>query len=216
MEDRYLETHKTWNNLAQLYEDKFMHLDLYNDTYKAFCNLLSPSNASILELGCGPGNITQHLLQLKPQLKILATDVSKDMISLAAKNNPGIDTQVLDCRHLDPIAQKFDGIMCGFTIPYLSAADCNKLISDSYNLLRDDGIIYLSFVPGDDKKSGFISGSTGERTYFYYHNINTLKQTLQLNHMMVTHHIDKMYKKSDGVYETHTILIAQKQKSIHT
>ena len=215
MEERYKETQKTWNKIAQLYEDKFMELNLYDDTYKSFCNLLLKPDADVLEIGCGPGNITQHLLQLKPQLQILATDVSKDMISLAAKNNPGIDTQVLDCRHLDIIAQKFDGIMCGFTIPYLSAADCNKLISDSYNLLSDNGIIYISFVPGDDKKSGFISGSTGERTYFYYHNINALKQNLQLNHMMVTHRIDKMYKKSDEVYETHTILIAQKQKSIH-
>lgn len=36
MEDRYLETYKTWNNIAQLYEDKFMNFELYNDTYKSF------------------------------------------------------------------------------------------------------------------------------------------------------------------------------------
>jgi len=58
MEDRYLETHKTWNKIAQLYEYHFMGLELYHDTYKKFCDLLSRTDASILEIGCGPGNIT--------------------------------------------------------------------------------------------------------------------------------------------------------------
>lgn len=214
MENQYTETHQTWNNIAQLYEDKFMHLDLYNDTYQAFCDSLTIQNARVLELGCGPGNITQHLLHLKPDLTVLATDVSEQMITLASKNNPGIDTQVLDCRHLDTIHQKFDGIMCGFTIPYLSENDCKHLISNCHRLLREKGILYLSFVPGDHTKSGFISGSTGERTYFYYHNINILKQVFQSNHLTVSHQIEKLYPKSDGTLETHVILIVQKNINI--
>ena len=60
--DKYRETFETWNKVAQLYEDKFMDLDLYNDTYDQFCELLLKKNASILEIGCGPGNITKYLL----------------------------------------------------------------------------------------------------------------------------------------------------------
>ena len=124
MEDRYLETHKTWNNIAQLYEDKFMKFDLYNDTYKSFCDLLLRPDASVLEIGCGPGNITRHILDLNPKLKVLATDISKNMIDLAKRNNPEVEIQVLDCRNLKRINTKFDGIICGFTIPYLSKLDC--------------------------------------------------------------------------------------------
>ncbi|MCH2021979.1 MAG: hypothetical protein MK207_05810 [Saprospiraceae bacterium] len=54
MEDHYIETHKSWNNIAQLYEDKFTGIELYNDTYKRFCDLLSIPNSSVLELGCVP------------------------------------------------------------------------------------------------------------------------------------------------------------------
>ena len=36
MEDRYLETYKTWNKIAQLYEDSFMDLEIYNDSNKRF------------------------------------------------------------------------------------------------------------------------------------------------------------------------------------
>ena len=153
MEDRYIETHKTWNHIAQLYEEEFMELKLYNDTYKRFCDLLSKPNASVLEIGCGPGNITRHILDLNPNLKVLATDVSKNMIDLAKKNNPKIEVQVLDCRNLKTISNKFDGIICGFTIPYLSKLDCLKLISDCNNLMIEEGTLYVSFVSGEYEKS---------------------------------------------------------------
>ena len=72
MENRYTETHTTWNKIAQLYEDKFMELELYTDTYVRFCDLLSKPDASVLEIGCGPGNITRHILNSKPKIKVLA------------------------------------------------------------------------------------------------------------------------------------------------
>ena len=36
--DKYKETFKTWNKVASLYQDKFMELDLYNDTYDFICS----------------------------------------------------------------------------------------------------------------------------------------------------------------------------------
>lgn len=211
MEDRYIETHKTWNNIAQLYEEKFMEVELYNDTYKRFCDLLSRPDASVLEIGCGPGNITRHILDFNPKLKVLATDISKNMIHLAKKNNPEVEIQILDCRDLETINSKFDGIICGFTIPYLSKLDCLKLFSDCSSLLTEEGVLYISFVSGDYEKSDFISGSSGNRTYFYYHELKRIKQELELNHLIVVDFIQKEYKNSDTIFETHTIINAKKR-----
>lgn len=211
MEDWYLETHKTWDKIAKFYEEKFMALELYNDTYKRFCDLLPTQNASVLEIGCGPGNITRHILDLNPKIKILATDVSNSMINIAKKNNPEVDVQVLDCRNLKTIKSKFDAIVCGFTIPYLSKCDSSKFISDSSQLLKQDGVLYLSFVAGDEKNSGFISGTSGDRTYFYYHDIKSIKEQLELNNMIVIDIIEKEYKKSETISETHTIINAKKR-----
>lgn len=79
MNNRYKETHNTWNKIAKLYKERLMSIDLYNDTYEQFCSLLPLLNANILEIGCGPGNITRQLLNLNSNLNILATDVSENM-----------------------------------------------------------------------------------------------------------------------------------------
>ena len=214
MEDRYTETHKTWNKIANLYEEMFMELELYNDTYKRFCELLPKSNASVLEIGCGPGNITRHILNINPRLKILATDISENMINLTKKNNPEVDVQILDCRNLNLINKTFNSIVCGFTIPYLSQSDCSKLISDCSKLLSKEGIIYISFVSGEYKKSGFISSSSGDRTYFYYHDIQKIKDELELNQLTIVDVIQKEHKKSDTVSEVHTIITAKNNQII--
>ncbi len=210
MKNNYQETHNTWNKIALLYEEHFMDLALYNDTYHQFCELLSKSNASILEIGCGPGNITRQLLALKPNLKILATDVSQNMVDLAQQNNPGITVQVLDCRDLEIFSEPFEGIVCGFTIPYLAKIDVSKLLANCAKLLTVDGILYLSFVIGNYEDSGFITGSSGDRTYFYYHDFQTIQQDIKLNNMVIIERSDKEYKKADGTLEIHTILMARK------
>lgn len=208
--DKYQETFDTWNKIAKIYEDKFMDLDLYNDTYDVFLDLIPKTNSSVLEIGCGPGNITKYLLTKNPDLKIKGIDISENMIELAGKNNPSAEFEIMDTRKIHSINDKFDAIICGFCIPYLSQSDCLKLITDCKNLLNDSGILYLSFTEGNYEDSGFISGSSGDRTYFYYHNLDYLKKELKANSFETIKLLVKNYKKADGTLENHTVLILKK------
>ena len=97
MEDHYKETFETWNKVALLYQEKFMHLDIYNSTYDAFLGSL-PKSSTVLEIGCGPGNISRHLLSERPDLQLLGTDIAPNMLQLAAANNPTATFLQLDCR----------------------------------------------------------------------------------------------------------------------
>jgi len=76
--------------------------------------------------------------------------------------------------------------------------------------LNKDGILYLSFVEGDYDHSGFISGSSGDRTYFYYHDLKTIEQAIALNNMVIVDRQIVAYKKADDSIEEHTIVFAQK------
>lgn len=208
--DKYQETFQTWNKIAKIYQDKFMDLDLYNDTYDTFCELLSKKKTTVLEMGCGPGNITKYLLTKNENLKITGIDISQNMIEFAKKNNPKAEFIIMDCRKIDRLDKKFDAIVCGFCIPYLSQNDCIKLIYDCKNLLQNSGILYLSFVDGNYENSGYLAGSSGDRTYFYYHELDSLVKTLKSNHFEPIKFISKNYIKADGTDEIHTILISKK------
>ena len=208
--NRYKDTFKTWNTVAKLYEDKFMDLTLYNASYDLFCQLLNSKTPKLLDIGCGPGNITRYLLSKVPESTIEGLDIAPNMVTLAKKNNPKAQFYEMDIRSINTLTSKYNGIICGFGLPYLSKTDCETLIQNSYNLLDAKGLLYLSFVEGNPEDSGYISGSSGDQVYFYYHNLETLKQLLTAQHFNTISVTYVDYPKSDTITETHTIIIAEK------
>lgn len=209
--DKHQETFETWNKIASLYEEKFMDLDLYNHTYDQFCDAIKSDHAGILDIGCGPGNISRYLLRKRPDFRVEGIDLAPNMIELARKNNPGASFSVADVRNLHLRNYKVDGIICGFCLPFLTTSECKKLISDAYKLLKENGIFYLSFVPGNPDESRFISGSNGDRVFFNFHDPETIKHELKVAgfEMPEVHNIS--FTKSNGDNEIHTIFISGKQ-----
>src|SRR4051812_15408408 len=92
---------------AKKYQDKFMDVSLYHDTFDAFCDLVTKKGAMVLEIACGPGNITKYLLEKRPDLKILGTDLSPNMLELARANNPLAEFVLMDCRNIGSLNQKY-------------------------------------------------------------------------------------------------------------
>ncbi len=209
--DSYKTTFKTWNKIASIYENKFMDVNLYNDTYSIFCNLITKPKPTIFEIGCGPGNITKYLLLQKPNFKIKAIDVAPNMVKLAKANNPAAKFKIMDCRKINTITTKFDAIMCGFCMPYLSKTDCIKLIKDCACLLNTNGLFYFSTIKGNYNKSGFKAGSSGDACYVYYYPQKFFEEVLKQNNFKVIELIKKAYQNTSATIETHLIFIVQKK-----
>ena len=211
--DKYEETFETWNKVASLYQDKFMDLDIYNDTYDFICNSITKARAKILEIGCGPGNITKYLLSARPDFVILGIDIAPTMIKLAQKNNPTARFDTMDIRKIDEIKSKYDGIICGFCLPYLSLTDSQKLLADCYSLLTEEGLIYISFVEGNPNKSGFKTASSGDRTFFYYYSLDDITQQLSKNNFDLLKIFNVDYKRNETESEIHKIITARKKST---
>jgi hypothetical protein len=137
--------------------------------------------------------------------------VAPNMIALAKINNPGADFSILDCREMDKLNTKFDGILSGFCMPYLSKEDCFKFISDASKLLNADGVLYFSAIEGDYKRSGYETNSKGEDgIYVYYHETIYLQEALEKNNFENIDLVRKEYPGKDGL-STHIIFIAKKK-----
>lgn len=208
--NRYQTTFNTWDKIASLYQQYFMDVDLYDDTYDSFCNAVKKQQAAILEIGCGPGNITKYLLAKRNDFAIDATDISPNMIALAKQNNPSANCMVMDARDIHTITKKFDGIMCGFCMPYLSKKDSEKLIQDCFFLLDKGGIFYCSVIEDDHNRSGYETNSNGDKAYVYYYEQDFMTEHLTKAGFSDIHVIRKAYNKKEDSKQTHLILIASK------
>ena len=177
--DKYQVTTDTFNRLAKSYQDKYMDLDTYNDTYDLVCGFVDKERAELLDVACGPGNITKYILAKRPNFKIQGIDLAPNMIELAQINNPTAAFTVMDCRNISSLGKRFDAIICGFFLPYLSKDDAVQLIRDASGILHPQGILYLSGMIGDNKNSGFHKSSSGDKVYIHYHDTEYLSETLQ-------------------------------------
>ena len=210
----YEETFDTWNKIASLYQEKFMDLDFYNESYDMFCDLISKPNAEIFDIGCGPGNISKYLLKRQQNFNIFGIDVAPNMIELARINNTNAQFEVMDIREISTLNRTFDGIICGFCLPYLSYNDGEKLIQDLSDMLNENGVIYISFVEGNPELSNYQVGSSGDRTYFYFYQLDKLRETLVRYDLLEVKTIHVNYPKGNNEMDIHTIVITQKTGQI--
>lgn len=209
---RLKETIDTYNKAAKQYQEKFMEMDLYNDTFDKFCSAIKKDNAHVLEIATGPGNVTKYLNSKRPDFKITGIDLAPNMVELARINNPNADFMVMDCKDIGTFDRKFDGVMCGFCMPYLSKEEVRNLIKEVAALTEPSGIFYLSTMEDDYGKSGFetTSFSGTNRVYIYYHQADYLKDCLRENEFSIVDIQRKQYPEPDGTFLTDLIIIAQK------
>ncbi|MGC4039813.1 MAG: class I SAM-dependent methyltransferase [Flavobacterium sp.] len=170
-----------FDKLAHAYQDRFMDVSMYHDSFDIFCKSIKKENPAVLELACGPGNITKYLLQKRADLKILATDLAPNMIELGKKNNPEAEFDLLDFRELKKLNKTFDAIMCGFGLPYLSKKEAIQFIKNAAQILNADGILYISTMEDDNEKSRIQKASSGDEVFMNYHQADYLTEALKTN-----------------------------------
>lgn len=71
-----------------------------------------------------------------------------------------------------------------------------QLVQDCASLLTEDGLLYLSFVPGETAASGFQSNTCGDSLYFHYHPEEDVKAWLAAAGFSLSGIFDIHYEKS--------------------
>jgi predicted TPR repeat methyltransferase len=209
--DKSIKAAAIFDKLADLYAVKFMDVSLYHDSFDLFCSRIAKTDASILELACGPGNITKYLLQKCPDFNILGIDLAPNMLVLAKQNNPMANFEVMDCRKIDHLPVTFDAVMCGFCLPYLSKEEAIKLIVDAAMRLNSSGMIYISTMEDAYSKSGWKKGSTGDEIYMHFHEEKYLVDAMRLAGFTDIEIKRIVTVGGDGVEVVDLILVGQKK-----
>ncbi|MNJ98981.1 dTDP-3-amino-3,6-dideoxy-alpha-D-glucopyranose N,N-dimethyltransferase [compost metagenome] len=207
---KILDAADAFDKSAKIYQDKFMDVSLFAGTFNIFCDNIAINNAAILDIACGPGNISRYLLDRKPDYDVLGIDLSPNMLRLAQNNNPGAKFQLMDCREISNIEKRFEGVMCGFCLPYLTPKEASELIANVSGLLKPNGVFYLSTMEEDENtKSRFQISSSGDQVYVNYHREDDLTRAFRENNFEVINLTRFSSPDKDGSIITDLVMIGK-------
>lgn len=208
--DKLQQVIRIFDKRAALYQERHMDVSRYHASFDLFCNSIPEQDAAVLEIACGPGNITRYLLQQRPDFHLLGIDLAPNMLELARTNNPQAEFQLMDARDISRIGKTFQGIMCGFCLPYLSREGAEKMIADAAGLLTPGGVLYISTMEDEYARSGFFHTDGNDEFYMYYHEAGYLENALKENGFEVMELQRQQYPAADGSTTTDLILIARR------
>ena len=188
--------------------DKIASLSNYSKTYDRLLEYLKV-NSSILDLACGPGNISKYLKDKYADLSITGIDFLERMLDLARKNIPDGKFIIGDISTLE-LDEKFDVVIFGFGLPYLNIDEFENLLYRIKESLVDNGFFYLSFMDGD--RSGFEKTSfTGsELLYTYFHPEKSVRELLLNCGFIILDEFVLDYEESDGSVTKDIVYISRR------
>ncbi|HIH13363.1 MAG TPA: class I SAM-dependent methyltransferase [Candidatus Nanoarchaeia archaeon] len=138
---------KVWNKIAKKYAEEIISPFSEGVTNPIFWYLenkigTATKEMSVIDIGCGIGNFLPTLAQKFS--KVVGIDFSPKMIETAtaqAKDFPNVSLFVRDGRDLHEFHNQFDVAVTVNSILLPKVKDCEKMIQEAYNLLKDGGII---------------------------------------------------------------------------
>ena len=161
----------TFSRVADLYAEKYFHLDMYDRYLEQFVKRIEPQGARVVDVACGPGNVSADLAKVRPDLKLIGVDLAEGMVKQARFRVPSAEFLVKDCRHIGELEHVFDASAFAFGLSYLTDDDANRFFSSLNAILADSAILYLSTITGEPSSSGFETSSSGDRVYIKYRSV---------------------------------------------
>lgn len=146
-------------------------------------------NASVLELGMGPG---KDLDILKKDYKVTGSDISALFLDRYLKKNPDADLI-----HLDAVTlmthRKFDCIYSNKVLHHITTAELKKSIKKQKQLLNSEGILFHSFWRGDNDED-----YNGLR--FVYYTKDELINYFKKDYEIIDIQLYKEMEDNDSIY----------------
>ncbi|WP_409228094.1 class I SAM-dependent methyltransferase [Gudongella sp. SC589] len=122
---------------------------------------------SLLDLGCGPGELIRSVREELRDMEITGLDFSKGMLQTSRRNNPYVRHLNMEAEDIGDLDEKFDLISCTHSLPYYR----NKrgVIKDIAERLNPGGKLIIAFASGDtayDKVAlSLVKLTTGPASY---------------------------------------------------
>jgi SAM-dependent methyltransferase len=209
MNENQKSTIQAYNESAERFSNTIGKLANYDHTYDFIFSLIQ-ENARVLDLACGPANISAYLLK-KKKLAITGFDLSEKMLAIAQENIPdGIFKQqsIIEFR----VNELFDLVILGFGLPYLNPTQAASCLRHVYDAIKPGGIFYLSFMDGDKEGFESTSFSPDKQFYLFYHRTESIMKLLEELGFFIIKTWALDYREPNGSITTDSIIVCRKSE----
>lgn len=204
--------HRVYEKYAKNFNEKIASLTLYNESYNYLLNFIRNGSA-VLDLACGPGNVSSTIKTVKPRLAITCVDISEEMIAIAKTRIPSARCFVGDICEVT-FQNEFDCVICAFAIPYLDLMETGALFEKINQSMKNEGVFYISFMEGSKKGFEKTSFTGNDELFIYYHPQKAVLELLNQSSLSVIKTFEVDYHEMDGTITKEIIYIGKKNANL--
>jgi ubiquinone/menaquinone biosynthesis C-methylase UbiE len=102
---------------------------------------------TLLDLGCGPGELLYEIGEKFPQLELTGVDYSPRMLEISQQRNGKVRHMLMDAADLDQLEIRYDIIVCTHSLPYYR--DPKEVFRKLSRILSKKGRLMVGFASGN-------------------------------------------------------------------
>lgn len=166
IEDIRRTTVDTYNNSAQALAEFFSGIgSRVVDIDRAFQLAGNPTDANVLEIGCGDGRDAAEICRRTPNY--LGTDVSSEMIRIARERVQNGRFEIRDAATMD-FPQQLDIVFAFASLLHLSKSENQRVFKGVAHALQPGGIFYTSLKWRTEYSQELKQDQFGRRLFYFY------------------------------------------------
>jgi len=138
-----------YTSVADLYIGLFGTSQQVHANDLAFIARHLPSQpGNVLDLGCGPGHITDYLRSLG--VDAMGIDMVPEFIAHAKATHPHVRYQLGSMKSLDVESHSIAGILAWYSLIHLPPQDLDDVLAEFRRVMTPAGTLVVGFFDGDE------------------------------------------------------------------
>ncbi len=170
----------TYDRFAQTYDANrglFDMSDIFNDFY----SLLTLERGKLLDLGCGAGEPFSKLF-VERNWNVTGVDFSKEMLELAKRYVPEMETVHADMTEVKFQPNQFDAIIAAYSLFHVDSNKHRQLFENMFNWLQPGGKTLFTYATKEYTGKEIFTGYKeflGEQLFYSHQHPETLLSLLE-------------------------------------
>lgn len=202
-------TIELYSKYSTQFDEKIGKLENYNQTYTDFI-VTAKRKTNLLDLACGPGNVSSFIKGIIPEIEITCVDLSSEMLDLAQQKIGNAKFYQADILNLDIPEKKYDLICCAFGLPYIKKTELDKFVREVTRFAEKETSVYISCMKGNAMGNEMMSFAENQTLLVQRYKKEDIIDCFLKYGFSLTSYNTLAYKEPDGNITTDMIFSFEK------